>query len=458
MRAEVEKLGGILVLYDARCPEYQDDGVEWRKGKMSVKQILFDDSNGSYRLKNHKTDKGVSVMRRQTWIEEGPDDSGLRKHEYRLVNREVFFQPESDGSLSRNEGSSLQSFPVLLHFFQKASVVGAPRHFLTTKALRTRVWAQPLRAPGPLAVRGRHGPSPPRGPRKRYCLAPPPSMGLLSQNAIFFVKKKSALTTLTWTRTRRTFQRRNLDSWMTTMTTTTTSMVLSGVGKVALAGGGQARRVVPPWRPTTTTTTTTMVMMMMMATMLVVTTTTLGSCRYYLAAEPLDLYGVPCPRQPIVLSPALCQMAAKAPPPPLTGQKRQRTDPFIMDDSNFQFDDQSLLRVSLGAGDLDLPVFVEASSGVNILSPHTTCQLDAVAPDAAHLPVACPGVWTSFPFSSLSLSPPPRFVSWHSSMGSAPKAPPTTSIPAPLPTSRCRLRWSPTEWCRLSRHPTSLVL
>jgi hypothetical protein len=91
-RDMVGEHGGILVLYDARCPKYQDDGVTWRKGKMSVKQILFDDGDGSYRLKNHKTDKGVSVMRRQTWIEEGDAEHGMRKHEYRLVNHEVFFQ------------------------------------------------------------------------------------------------------------------------------------------------------------------------------------------------------------------------------------------------------------------------------------------------------------------------------------------------------------------------------
>jgi hypothetical protein len=58
-------------------------------------------------------------------MEEGNGDQGLRKHEYRLVNREVFFQPESDGSMARQEGAMVQAFPVLLHYFSKSG--GGPR-------------------------------------------------------------------------------------------------------------------------------------------------------------------------------------------------------------------------------------------------------------------------------------------------------------------------------------------
>jgi hypothetical protein len=99
----------------------------WRKGKMSVKQILFEESDGSYRLKNHKADKGKPVMRRQTWMQSS-DGQALRRHEYRLFSRATILKPESDGSLSRNEGASLQAFPVIVHYFCKAgTVAGAPR-------------------------------------------------------------------------------------------------------------------------------------------------------------------------------------------------------------------------------------------------------------------------------------------------------------------------------------------
>jgi hypothetical protein len=55
-------------------------------------------------------------MRRQTW-------KGVqgywRKHEYKLIRREQFYRPESDGSLSVNEIQKLQDFPVLVHYFCK---------------------------------------------------------------------------------------------------------------------------------------------------------------------------------------------------------------------------------------------------------------------------------------------------------------------------------------------------
>ncbi len=120
--------------YDGRCPSYLEDGIAWRKGKMSVKQILFEESDGSYRLKNHKADKGKPVMRRQTWMQ-STEGQALRRHEYRLFSRATILKPESDGSLSRNEGASLQAFPVIVHYFCKAggATVGAARSQRTRK-------------------------------------------------------------------------------------------------------------------------------------------------------------------------------------------------------------------------------------------------------------------------------------------------------------------------------------
>ena len=101
---------------------------------MSVKQILHEENDSSYRLKNHKSDKGKAVMRRQTWLRSN-DGKGLRRHEYRLFSRATFLKPESDGSLSRNEGASLQAYPVIIHYFHKE---GGGRAASETRVMRTR--------------------------------------------------------------------------------------------------------------------------------------------------------------------------------------------------------------------------------------------------------------------------------------------------------------------------------
>ena len=58
---------------------------------------------------------GYAVMRRQTW----QHPNGWRKNEYKLINRETYYKPETDGSLSVNECQTLQNFPVLVHYFKK---------------------------------------------------------------------------------------------------------------------------------------------------------------------------------------------------------------------------------------------------------------------------------------------------------------------------------------------------
>ncbi len=99
--------------------------MAWRKGKMSVKQILYEAADDSYRLKNHKSDKGAPVMRRQTWIQSG-ENGELRRHEYRLFERATIIRPEADGTMSRSSGSALQAFPVLVHYFRKGSASRLP--------------------------------------------------------------------------------------------------------------------------------------------------------------------------------------------------------------------------------------------------------------------------------------------------------------------------------------------
>ena len=54
-------------------------------------------------------------MRRQTW----QHPNGWRKNEYKLINRETYYKPETDGTLSVNECQTLQNFPVLVHYFKK---------------------------------------------------------------------------------------------------------------------------------------------------------------------------------------------------------------------------------------------------------------------------------------------------------------------------------------------------
>jgi len=81
---------------------------------MSVKLIVYNKDKGIYKLKNHKTDEGEPVMRRQTW-----QGNGWRKNEYKLINRETYYKPESDGTFSVNQCQTLQDFPVLVHYFRK---------------------------------------------------------------------------------------------------------------------------------------------------------------------------------------------------------------------------------------------------------------------------------------------------------------------------------------------------
>ncbi len=58
---------GFLYLYDGRVPNYMHDGIKWKKTRMSVKLIVYNKDKSIYKLKNHKTDEGSAVMRRQTW-------------------------------------------------------------------------------------------------------------------------------------------------------------------------------------------------------------------------------------------------------------------------------------------------------------------------------------------------------------------------------------------------------
>jgi len=108
------KKAGFLYLYDGHVPNYMEDSIKWKKTRMSVKLIVYNKNKGIYKLKNHKSDEGYAVMRRQTW-----QGNGWRKNEYKLINRENYYKPESDGSFSVNECQSLQEFPVLVHYFRK---------------------------------------------------------------------------------------------------------------------------------------------------------------------------------------------------------------------------------------------------------------------------------------------------------------------------------------------------
>lgn len=107
---------------------------------MSVKLIVFNKNKvfyfrrrnnslvqGIFKLKNHKSDEGNSVMRRQTWQVSELEISnfykrkgnGWRKNEYKLINRETYYKPEADGTFSISECQNLQDFPVLVHYFRK---------------------------------------------------------------------------------------------------------------------------------------------------------------------------------------------------------------------------------------------------------------------------------------------------------------------------------------------------
>lgn len=83
---------------------------------MSVKLIVYNKEKGIYKLKNHKEDEGLVVMRRQTF--QGIEN-GWRKNEYKLVNRETLYKPEADGSFSTNEWQTVQDAPLLVHYFKK---------------------------------------------------------------------------------------------------------------------------------------------------------------------------------------------------------------------------------------------------------------------------------------------------------------------------------------------------
>jgi hypothetical protein len=89
------------------------------------------------KLKNHKTDDGTPVLRRQTWQGDG-EFTGWRKHEYKLITPEVYYVPSGAGELVEQVRYQLQDFPVLVHYF----VMGNAR---TNRAKRQKV----ERTPGP---------------------------------------------------------------------------------------------------------------------------------------------------------------------------------------------------------------------------------------------------------------------------------------------------------------------
>eukprot|EP01119_Soliformovum_irregulare_P019931 TRINITY_DN6402_c0_g1_i4.p1 TRINITY_DN6402_c0_g1~~TRINITY_DN6402_c0_g1_i4.p1 ORF type:complete len:594 (-),score=154.90 TRINITY_DN6402_c0_g1_i4:50-1831(-) len=120
---------GFLYVYDGKVPNYMQDHIKWKKTRMSVKLIVYSKSKGIYKLKNHKTDEGVSVMRRQTW-----QSDGWRKNEYKLINRETYYKPEADGTFSVNECQTLQDFPVLVHYFRKEDGNGTQSKEISSKS------------------------------------------------------------------------------------------------------------------------------------------------------------------------------------------------------------------------------------------------------------------------------------------------------------------------------------
>lgn len=114
--SEEEKENGFLYLYDGRTPNYMEDNISWKKTKMSVKVVVYNKDKRLYKLKNHKTDRGIPVMRRQTWQSEQ-----WRKNEYKLIKKETFYKSEEDGTFSVSEHSTLKDVPVLVHYFRKGS-------------------------------------------------------------------------------------------------------------------------------------------------------------------------------------------------------------------------------------------------------------------------------------------------------------------------------------------------
>mmetsp|Transcript_2410 Transcript_2410/g.3405 ORF Transcript_2410/g.3405 Transcript_2410/m.3405 type:complete len:219 (-) Transcript_2410:1021-1677(-) len=127
-------------LFDGRCSNYNQDGVQWRSNnKMSVKLVIFNQNTGSYKLKNNKNDEGEAVMRRQTWqgqqIIMENNTYEWRKHEYKLISTEQFLKPETDGLLHVNQVQALQSFPVLVHYFK---IKTETRGNTNTKKTKTR--------------------------------------------------------------------------------------------------------------------------------------------------------------------------------------------------------------------------------------------------------------------------------------------------------------------------------
>ena len=138
---------GFLYLFDRGIPNYNEDGISWKKSKMSVKQII--QNGNSYKLRNHKNDQGKPIMRRQTWIQQQEeaieesaqeierlmqyDDkdpkkrrildkdycSSWRKHEYKLIIEEIIYTHNENGEMKKKENSKLREFPVLVHYFKK---------------------------------------------------------------------------------------------------------------------------------------------------------------------------------------------------------------------------------------------------------------------------------------------------------------------------------------------------
>ena len=67
---------------------------------MNLKLVVRNREDGGYKLKNKK-EEGDTVMRRQTWHEEGAPvgrDFEWRKHEYKLVKRVNYYRQMPDGT------------------------------------------------------------------------------------------------------------------------------------------------------------------------------------------------------------------------------------------------------------------------------------------------------------------------------------------------------------------------
>eukprot|EP01133_Synstelium_polycarpum_P004343 gene4343-5071_t len=129
---------GFLYLFKSGAKDYYGmDGIRWAKTKTNVRMIVYNEEQKAYKLKTHKKDHGVHVMRRQTHM--GVDDAGVfwRKFEYKLIKREYLLKLEDEPSASSSEPNSdskyserlcVQDFPVLVHYLTRpaADVTGAP--------------------------------------------------------------------------------------------------------------------------------------------------------------------------------------------------------------------------------------------------------------------------------------------------------------------------------------------